>query len=96
MKHTLIIILSVIRFNFYAQTSPQDSLKAAVQNYTKAIAANPKDVNAYFHRGLSKGLLDDYKSAIDSIFKNGVGYIRVRGKKYIQKIPYTGLKDTLY
>jgi hypothetical protein len=38
----------------------------------------------------------DYKSAIDSIFKNGVGYIRVRGKKYIQKIPYTGLKDTLY
>lgn len=75
-----LLVVFCIGLNAVGQTSEEfnyrgvakDELKdykGAIEEYTKAIAKNPKNAMAFYNRGISKDNLKDHKGAIEDYTK---------------------------
>ena len=77
MKKLLFILLFFLSNYFYAQVNfssgvskfKTEDYKGAIDEFTKVIDANPKNILAYFNRALAKSRLHDYKGAMEDYDK---------------------------
>lgn len=98
----LLLTLFVYSDNYMAQGDKEYSngnFDNAIEFYTKAISANPKNTKAYNSRGVVYYELQDYKSAVSnytkalSIQPNNLGTIINRGVSYSRMGDYANASD---